>query len=477
MRILELMFILIGIALISGCIQTEEVASDEPIEPEGNTTTTTTTTSTTTTTLFVQTEKGASWDRTCWIENGRKKCNLALYSGIRNVYEDEEWKRVEDARSLKGRGFDIVYLENDSAFRMIINDFNLSFIDFDLNFTGNASNYPEFCSVKPGDIKCDFKTGVKETVCNETDCWKEETKFQYKYQNKNGVVKQDLKFNWKGNPLGKEFSFGGNSTTIKLQEADTENLADLRMYSTDDYYGISIKYNISSIPSGKVIDYAKACFGVAEVIDSPNTNVNISRINNQTWNESLNASEFNNFELTNEVNDSWIEGFGQDLCEGTVTNCSKLYDTFCEGSGQECCEVDLGCNWNGGCTGEVASDCNEDICGNDEECCNLLSECSWILGEPNCVDVTVLVNVDYELGNNYTSFFLEDPDYPFDNANTVGDNIGLEIGAMYGEHIRYNDKEDHFEGVGHKPYLNITYSEAEEDAVETILQMYLRRRQ
>ena len=40
------------------------------------------------------------------------KCNLILYSGIRNVYEDNKWKRVEDARSLKGKGFEIVYLGN-----------------------------------------------------------------------------------------------------------------------------------------------------------------------------------------------------------------------------------------------------------------------------------------------------------------------------------------------------------------------------
>lgn len=36
-----------------------------------------------------------------------------LYSGIRNVFEDGIWKRAEDARSLKGKGFEVVYLEKD----------------------------------------------------------------------------------------------------------------------------------------------------------------------------------------------------------------------------------------------------------------------------------------------------------------------------------------------------------------------------
>ena len=56
------------------------------------------------------------------------KCTLTLYSGIRNVYEDGEWKRAGQAKSLKDNGFYIEYLEKNNDFIIDIIDFNYSSI-------------------------------------------------------------------------------------------------------------------------------------------------------------------------------------------------------------------------------------------------------------------------------------------------------------------------------------------------------------
>ena len=72
-------------------------------------------------------------------------CSLVLYSGTRFVEEDNEWKRIEKAKSLKNV-WKKVYLEKDPDFDIEI--VKLNYTDIELNFTFNSSiwvNYPE-CS-------------------------------------------------------------------------------------------------------------------------------------------------------------------------------------------------------------------------------------------------------------------------------------------------------------------------------------------
>jgi len=68
--------------------------------------------------------------------DGENICTKTLYSGIRNVYEDKEWKLVEDARSLKGSGIEVVVLENDKEFPIEVVDYNLTSIRVKLNPDG-----------------------------------------------------------------------------------------------------------------------------------------------------------------------------------------------------------------------------------------------------------------------------------------------------------------------------------------------------
>ena len=505
MRILIVMLLLVVLSL--GCIQNDSSAKSDCMEtPEARVGDNVNPDSppapsespTTTTTLPVQVDKGAGWDRTC--QNG--KCTLSLYSGVRNVFEDGKWKRVEEARSLKdvwkktylekdpdfdieilhvnytdielnfsfnasnweqypecadskvndikcdfkptveeakslkGRGFDIVYLENDSAFRLIVDDFNLSFIDFSLNFTGNASDYPEFCSVKPGDIKCDFKIGIKETICNATECWKKETKFQYKYQDKNGVVKQDLKFNWKGNPLGKEFSFGGNSTTITLTAPDTENMDDafgrdpygaynygadtnLRIVdaSTSGYdYNVQLKWNITSpgiIPTGQTIDNAQLCLYLSTTgVDSG---------------DAFNVSSYHvyNYPAYNISDLEWCEGPWSlaDYPSNTASGCQFCHDETPTSSSQM----------------------------NLTETDTLTFTDSTSTGVYYCWDVTPATKSDYDSLNSDVTILL----------NPSGIISGSLIAVDF---LGFVSKE----GASNKPYFNITYSSAADSTEPTI---------
>ena len=63
-------------------------------------------------------------------------CTKTLYSGVRNVYEDNQWKKVEEARSLKDKGFNVIMLEDDKEFPVEVVDFNYTSIKVKLNPKG-----------------------------------------------------------------------------------------------------------------------------------------------------------------------------------------------------------------------------------------------------------------------------------------------------------------------------------------------------
>ncbi len=217
-------------------------------------------------------ERGLGWDRIC--NNGI--CNLILYSGIRNIYEDNQWKRIEDARSLKDKGFNIVYLENDEDFILEVIDFNYTELEMIAQFVGDPIDYPEFCVVKTPNVE--FKCQFKNTIKWDDEFGVEQTlKYDLKYEMKNEImIANDSKFSYKGYPFGKKFKFGGNSTELFLQDADTENLDDAHMKSdtpiqntgafsytyvssaetdyTIDGFSTFIKWNVSTIVDAKVLE-------------------------------------------------------------------------------------------------------------------------------------------------------------------------------------------------------------------------------
>ena len=273
--------------------------------------------------LGVTNEYTASTETTC---NGGI-CNKVLYSGIRFVEEDGKWKKVENAKSLKDV-WKKEYIEKDPAFD--INIISVNYTDYELEFIFNSTYYPflrECDSSKINDIKCDFKFTLKEEIWNDltNEFDKVDTKFQYKYQEKDGI-KSDMKFVQKGNALGKEFKFGGNSTIIQLEEPNTEVLNDddttyttgtsQQMY-IDDFYDYScIAYvqfnNISNIPEGQQIDNAllHLYYGWSTSRDGDEF-LGVYGITNYTWTEEIGAGEMYINQGLNFLNKSTSEiGYG-----------------------------------------------------------------------------------------------------------------------------------------------------------------------
>ncbi|MHA1302300.1 MAG: CBM96 family carbohydrate-binding protein [Candidatus Heimdallarchaeaceae archaeon] len=206
-------------------------------------------------------------------ENGT--CTKILYSGIRNVYEDETWKRVEDARSLKGKGFEFVYLEKDDNYEIEIEDFNYT---------------------------CIKKLKLKSEVAGNIPFKIKGVEFISSYMEEGEEI--ELENICMDNILGYNFTLGESSTTIKLQTADTENLADVVMLDEvggEFYLGFQIKWNISSIPSGKIIDDSTLCLYNEETEGTLDDDVNLSRVNDQAWDESSNAGDLDAQSLTNSV--------------------------------------------------------------------------------------------------------------------------------------------------------------------------------
>ena len=93
---------------------------------------------------------------------------------------------------------------------------------------------------------------------------------------------------------------------------------------------------------------------------------------------------------------------------------------------------------------------------------NITTDKLWssvIASTRTTLDVTTQFSVDYDLNNNFTSFFIYDPDSPMSESDFYGceDDGNLAFGALEGIIMVINDRET---GTPNSPYLNITYSEA-----------------
>jgi hypothetical protein len=229
------------------------------------------------------------------------KCYKVLYSGIQFVQENGTWIPIEEAASLK-EAWIPVYIEIDPDFSIELFDYNFSYVDIRLNFTGDPLDYPDYCPTYkgPDEWKCQFKVSNKD---NES-----QFKFDYKYEMKDGeIVQNTYKFEYKGNPLGIPFKFGGNSTTVVLQSPGSENLEDVHggNYTSDQggatwvnlgnhrsdgdvEMGTFLKWNLSVIPSGETITKSILyLFHKSDAINHDNEDYKVFAVANQTWDEHL----------------------------------------------------------------------------------------------------------------------------------------------------------------------------------------------
>ena len=326
------------------------------------------------------------------------KCEHLIHSATKFAFEDNQWKKIEDARSLKGI-YDVIYLEKEDAFNLEVVDFNYTDIEFRAIFEGDPNDYPDFCTVKSEEeFKCQFKNTIK---------WDEEgieqtLKYDLKYEMKKGeIVANNTKFSYKGNPLNKEFKFGGNSTTIIINDTSTGVVANIGWAGTDmATYASSasaIKFDIESISTGNTINSVLVYLWIFDVGGTMDSDLNISRITNQTW---VDSGDF--CEAINPITYTNIEA---------ETLSSIVDDTW-----------------------------------------------SWF-------NVTEQFNVDYEATNQNFTIYLEDPDNHYvDSQCFDGDADTLEIGDSFftGDYIDF-EARNNSQSTGNTPYLNVTYIEAPAD--------------
>ena len=339
-------------------------------------------------------------DTTCL--NG--KCNLILYSRVRNVYEDNRWKRVENARSLKGSGIECI-VESDGENLVECVDWNMTSIKLKLSQKSVSLISKEVPIKIYEKVRNEgFKNGSRLVL-------KSELKESFNiFSNQKQKILSDFEY-------GNIIHFGEKSTTIKLQDNETENLEDARVYNNEpnNNFGVStelhvvdfeghfvrsyIRFNISSIPLGSIIEesglflYLFEC----EICEVAPLVVDVHHVYNKTWVEGSESAD---------------NASGQ----GSNTNIT----------------------WNNQPCGTAFDDSAQ---------CNLTAEDSVNISLGAMVvwiqwNVTNLVKKDYDENNNNVSLVLK--------SQSEGD--GFEVELFY-------SKEGGVTSL--RPYLNITYTEAE----------------
>ena len=233
------------------------------------------------------------------------KCTLVQYSGIRYVQEDQTWKKLEDARSLKDKGFSYKYIETDEKYPMEVLDFNFTSVTVNLNPKGIVifnEAIPLKTWTEPINLADDtVLTGdFKQDYVNTKDSLVDFNIFK-----QSDTVTLNAKF-------GDIIEFGFNSTIISLNETGSQNMDDAYVASdaaTTNFQNAILKaYRCSSCTphnNGSLIFR----FNLSDVP----TNINVEHANltlsiednnlDSTGNEFVNLSIYKVFQ-----NYSWDEG-------------------------------------------------------------------------------------------------------------------------------------------------------------------------
>lgn len=194
-------------------------------------------------------------------------CNKIIYSGTRFVFEDDEWKKIEDAKSLKGIWDVIIY--EDSTFPVEVIDFNYNSITLDVSITSgwklikgiplrvyNKNNNSEKPKDKDGNI-------VDKDI-----------KLRFVKVNDKKRVVIDLS-DTQENLLTQEIKWGDASTIVTVVDTSSSNLGDTYIkkeqpnnnYGSETYFHmrnysnskdeVLIKFDISQIPRQAMVRNAE----------------------------------------------------------------------------------------------------------------------------------------------------------------------------------------------------------------------------
>ena len=243
---------------------------------------------------------------------------------------DSKWKKIENASSLRNSDIKIKYIDKDVDYELDIIDYNLTHIEYELVLKSKDLDKP--IPIRSWEVNKTRKFEIKESMTLEEDKPIEEGKVIEKSIELSSILPTELDRSYKEyskktkdeniiqlqlkktyiEEIGfdKILEIGGNSTTITLQTADTENLADVficdAIVPPNDSCGIQIKFDISGY-SGDVKN-SNLCFN--KILGASNIKVNITNVNNQSWDESTPFSEFSSHILSDEsINqNSFLEG-------------------------------------------------------------------------------------------------------------------------------------------------------------------------
>lgn len=223
-------------------------------------------------------------------------CTTTFYSGIRNVYEGGQWKRIEKAKSLKGSGIDCV-VDYDGVHEAHCIDFNYTSRKIVFYTEDNRK----------------FNRNIPVKV------------FRDKVLQREQQIRVDSRSEGKVLTIPVEYRdvvhFGAESTTIELKDAG-ENLEDTyvnedsptanhwndNLFNIQNYTGrtanFMLKYDISQIPEGAVFNNASFFFYIgtnAYDVTTEGFNLTLHHLYNQswqetdyTWNTRPSTSDYNN---------------------------------------------------------------------------------------------------------------------------------------------------------------------------------------
>jgi len=229
-------------------------------------------------------------------------CTKTLYSGVRNVYEDGEWKRYEEARSLKDKGFYVKYIENDKDYPLEVIDFNATSIEVD---------FKKF-SILNKDIPIKiWRTNESSDINDFKNTYNKIKEENVQFNLFNG--KEKKKYN--NVKIGDLIEFGLNSTTIILQDADTENLEDtyIAKSSENDNSGAAY-FDIQNDTGNTYVYYGFVKFNISNILLVDN--VSNCDLNLYQEGEYLELNEEQNLTLHTFYNTTWKE---DDLTWNTIS--------------------------------------------------------------------------------------------------------------------------------------------------------------
>lgn len=326
--------------------------------------------------------------------NGRR-CIKTIYSGVRNVYEDGQWKDIKEARSLKGSGIEcVVNYDGENIAECL-----------DWNITHKTIK-----------VKAKNKIGVDIPIKNYQISYDFDTHEKIMTKNKESKVNfnsiNDEEFLTIESGFGDELHFGESSTSIKLQDNETENLNDAQVHEG------SILRNY-----GADTDLGTGNFIGADELRSTYIMFNISTINAESIEDSfIGLYSTNNGYESNDQPDLWLWELNNDTwVEGNMS------DAICDP--WEACDYGIRYYERPSEIGDLLDTDADSL--NGEEGWMTLDATSW-MSERN--------------GNDTISFYL--------NSTLISGQQDFFILAS----------KEYTTDTSLRPYLNVTYTEAEAEA-------------